>query len=302
MKYIYNDACNVVAEGLIGLSSVVHADKKEKDENGITLDILLGDSEWKKTLKSEFEMPYWSALSKFILDEWKASSQPIFPSPERIFASLNFCPPSSVRVVIVGTEPAVYHHPTGFAFSINDGYAGLRHHPHCTRNIMDAARWHTEGDNASHGNLNEWVERGVLLLNDVLTVKGGLKHSHRSIGWEAFTDAVVRTVSLTKQNVVFMFWGDAQSQAAKIKLVDSSKHCILVSNASKCNRTDFALKEHFEKADAYFKSVHLEPVSWALSSETDPPVNSIGYAAKKLKRARWVAGVQCESDISDEES
>ncbi|MDI1794019.1 uracil-DNA glycosylase, partial [Staphylococcus aureus] len=113
--------------------------------------------------------------------------------------------------------------------------------------------------------LQDWAREGVLLLNTVLTVRQGEANSHRDIGWETFTDEIIKAVSDYKEHVVFILWGKPAQQ--KIKLIDTSKHCIIKSvhpSPLSAYRGFFGSKP-YSKANAYLESVGKSPINWCES-------------------------------------
>lgn len=126
------------------------------------------------------------------------------PPASRIFAALDACPLSQVKVVIIGQDP--YHGPgqaNGMCFSVADGVK----FPPSLVNIFKEVSDDTGAPYPASGNLERWASQGVLLLNSILTVEDGRPGNHASIGWEKFTDAVVDAVSRLNNNVVFLLWG-----------------------------------------------------------------------------------------------
>jgi uracil-DNA glycosylase len=114
-----------------------------------------------------------------------------------------------------------------------------------------------------NGNLEGWAKQGVLLLNAILTVAAGSPGSHKSFGWETFTDALIRIISEKKENVVFMLWGNYAM--SKAELIDGNKHLVLkAAHPSPLARGAFFGCRHFSKANAYLKDKGLEPIDWKL--------------------------------------
>ena len=118
----------------------------------------------------------------------------------------------------------------------------------------------------SHGDLSRWAERGVLLLNSVLSVEHGAAGSHQGRGWERFTDAVIATVNEGASSVVFMLWG-AQAQK-KGAAVDRARHCVLTAPhpSPLSAHRGFLGCRHFSQANAFLEANQRQPVDWSLSS------------------------------------
>jgi len=217
---------------------------------------------WAKSLEAEFPKKYFENLERFIQGEWKAKL-PIFPQPWDIFRALNACPPSKVRVVILGQDP--YHNVNqamGLSFSVPRG----EKIPSSLRNIYKELASDCTGFTApKHGNLEKWTAQGVLLLNAVLTVRAHQAGSHQKKGWEAFTEEVIKVISSQEENVVFMLWGRwAQERGRLIK--NPTKHCILKCahpSGLSAHRGFFGCK-HFSAANKYLVENDKTPVDWRL--------------------------------------
>ena len=115
----------------------------------------------------------------------------------------------------------------------------------------------------SHGDLTHWAEQGVFLLNAMLTVERNKPRSHQKIGWQTFTDAVIRRLSDQREGLVFMLWGGFARQ--KKMLIDSSKHLVLeAAHPSPLAGGAFFGSRHFSRANAYLKGQGKEAVDWRL--------------------------------------
>ncbi|MFK7779928.1 MAG: uracil-DNA glycosylase [Candidatus Gracilibacteria bacterium] len=171
---------------------------------------------WQKILKSELKKPYLKEIEK-TLEENEKKGIIIYPKEENIFKAFEKTPFSKIKIVILGQDP--YHgegQAQGFCFSVPEGTK----FPPSLRNIFKELQ--QEGKN---GDLTSWTEQGVFLLNSILTVQAGKPASHSKIGWEFFTDSVIKNISDKKNGVIFLLWG-AFAQSKK-KLIDESKHIIL---------------------------------------------------------------------------
>jgi uracil-DNA glycosylase len=219
------------------------------------------DSSWKERLQSEFDAPYFSSIKSFILDQ-KSKGKIIFPPGKEIFQAFDRTPFDKVKVVIIGQDP--YHgkgQAHGLCFSVKKGVRI----PPSLQNIYQEIKKDLGIDPPDHGNLEEWADQGVLMLNAILTVNASEPASHRKAGWEQFTDAVIRKISDEKDEVVFLLWGKfAQEKAA---LIDPLKHHIL--NAAhpspySANNGFFGCK-HFSKTNKILEEQGKEPINWAIS-------------------------------------
>ncbi len=176
---------------------------------------------WKALLGDWFERPDMQALAAFLRAE-KAAGRRIYPPGREIFAALDHTPFERVRVVILGQDP--YHGPGqahGLCFSVRPGVPV----PPSLANIYAELQRDIGFVPPDHGCLVPWAERGVLLLNAVLTVEAGRAGSHQGKGWEGFTDRVVQLLNERREGLVFMLWGSyAQAKGA---LLDGRRHLIL---------------------------------------------------------------------------
>eukprot|EP01138_Halocafeteria_seosinensis_P004835 gb/GECG01004944.1/.p1 GENE.gb/GECG01004944.1/~~gb/GECG01004944.1/.p1 ORF type:complete len:328 (+),score=34.18 gb/GECG01004944.1/:1-984(+) len=180
------------------------------------------DSKWIEALKPQLKKHYWKELQNFVEKERNAKT--VYPPKPLVFTALRMTPLDSVKVVILGQDP--YHGPNqahGLAFSVPKGVRA----PPSLLNILKEIAANCGTETPSHGMLGKWAEQGVLLLNTVLTVEAHKANSHKSKGWEKFTDEVIRAVNRKEDPVVFMLWGKPAQQ--KEPMLDKSKHLILRS-------------------------------------------------------------------------
>ncbi len=215
------------------------------------------NSEWLELLREEFEKPYFAELVEFVRHEY--ATQRVFPAGKNIFRALDLCPPSKVKVVIIGQDP--YHgegQANGLCFSVNDGIQ----FPPSLRNIFKEIESDLGTPAPTSGNLDRWAEQGVLLLNATLTVRAHQAASHAGHGWEQFTDAVIAALTESRKGVVYMLWGNYA--ARKGALVNAEENLVLRSaHPSPLSAYNgFFGSRHFSKANAYLLSQGLEPIVW----------------------------------------
>ena len=175
-----------------------------------------------QVLQSERKQPYFQLLEKFIEDE--RATQTIFPPQDEVFSALELTPLNEVRVLVLGQDP--YHgvgQGHGLAFSVRPKVTK----PPSLLNIFKELRNEYSYPMPNNGSLIPWAEQGVLLINAVLTVRQGQANSHKSKGWEKFTDAVIKTVNAKDERVVFVLWGAYAGK--KEALIDTTKHTVLKS-------------------------------------------------------------------------
>jgi uracil-DNA glycosylase len=214
---------------------------------------------WKEHLNSEFEKPYFGALTSFVKGEYL--NKTIYPPPAQIFNAFEKCKWDNLKVVILGQDP--YHGPrqaNGLAFSVNPEIQK----PPSLVNIYKEIANDTGEKPLPNGDLSSWAEQGVLLLNATLTVQAARAASHQGKGWEEFTDAVIKKVSDEKEHMVFILWGN-YARKKKI-LIDGSKHLILESAhpSPLSAHNGFFGNHHFSKANEYLKEYGLEPIRWGV--------------------------------------
>lgn len=216
--------------------------------------------EWLEVLGDEFDKEYMKSLRAFLLERSKQGAT-IYPPGKRIFNALDSTPLSKVKVVILGQDP--YHGPGqahGLCFSVQKG---VRIPPSLV-NIYKEIESDLGISMPNNGFLQPWAERGVLLLNAVLTVERGNAGAHQGKGWEHFTDAVVNAVNEQRENVVFLLWGShAQRKGAGI---DTARHLVLKAPhpSPLSAHRGFLGCRHFSKANHWLQSRGNEPVDWQL--------------------------------------
>ena len=214
---------------------------------------------WREALQGEFDQPYFAALVQQLHAE-KAAGKTIFPPGGQIFRAFDLGPLEQTKVVILGQDP--YHgygQAMGLCFSVPQGVPA----PPSLKNIFKEIETDLGLRMSGSPDLTPWARQGVLLLNAVLTVRAGEPASHGSIGWQAFTDAVIRTVSDRRDGVVFLLWGSyARSKAP---LIDPSRHLILeAAHPSPLARGAFFGCRHFSRCNDYLRFRGEVPIDWKL--------------------------------------
>lgn len=214
---------------------------------------------WKSALAQEFAKPYFSEIKTFLRTELTQGTV-IFPPPSLIFNAFNQTPFSETKVVILGQDP--YHQPgqaMGLSFSVPRQVTV----PRSLQNIYRELERDCGIVPARHGDLTHWAHQGVLLLNAMLSVERGKAGSHRHIGWQTFTDAVISTISARKEGVIFLLWGNFAK--SKRKLIDQKKHHVLEAvHPSPLAGNGFMGSQHFSKTNALLESQGMSPINWSL--------------------------------------
>ena len=217
------------------------------------------EQSWKVALAGEFEKPYFASLVSFLRNE-KAAGKVIYPPGSQIFRAFDLTPVQNVKVVILGQDP--YHGPGqahGLSFSVPSGVPA----PPSLKNIFKEIETDLGVRMSGHPNLESWACQGVLLLNAVLTVRAAEAASHSRIGWQEFTDAVIKYISDNCEGVVFMLWGNFAR--GKSELIDHSRHCVLeAAHPSPLARGAFFGCRHFSQANNYLLSTSRTPINWQL--------------------------------------
>ena len=217
------------------------------------------EQSWKNALAGEFEKPYFASLVRFLHEE-KTAGKRIFPPGSQIFRAFDLTPLEDVKVVILGQDP--YHGPDqahGLSFSV----PGNMPAPPSLKNIFKEIETDLGVRMSGYPDLAKWADQGVLLLNAILTVRCGEAASHSRIGWEEFTDAVIRCISDSCEGVVFMLWGNFAK--GKSVLVDRSRHFVLeAAHPSPLARGAFFGCRHFSQANNYLAAQGKTPIDWQL--------------------------------------
>lgn len=213
---------------------------------------------WKKHLAKEFEKPYFAKLAAFVKQAYQ--SEVVYPPPKYIFRAFDLCPFEKVSVIILGQDP--YHgrgQANGLCFAVGEGVAL----PPSLQNIFkEIEQEYGEPLKNPGGDLSRLATQGVLLLNATLTVKAGLAGSHQHKGWEEFTDAAIKALSLEREHLVFILWGNYAKK--KGVYIDRGIHLILESaHPSPFSAYNgFFGNGHFKKANEYLAEHGKKPIDW----------------------------------------
>lgn len=217
------------------------------------------EQSWKNALAGEFDKPYFATLVRFLHHE-KAAGKRIYPPGSQIFNAFELTPVDKLKVVILGQDP--YHgsgQAHGLSFSVPEGIPA----PPSLKNIFKEIETDLGIRMSGYPNLEKWARQGVLLLNAVLTVQAGAAASHSKIGWQEFTDAVIRYISENCDGVVFMLWGNFAR--GKRELIDLSRHHVLeAAHPSPLARGAFFGCRHFSQTNNILVSQGKTPIDWQL--------------------------------------
>ncbi|NNE28249.1 MAG: uracil-DNA glycosylase [Saprospiraceae bacterium] len=217
------------------------------------------DASWYKLLKEEFEAAYFSQIKSFLVEEMN-HGKTIFPPGKKIFNAFDSTPVDKVKVVILGQDP--YHNygeAMGLCFSVPKGIRV----PPSLKNIFKEIQRDLGIPPPDHGDLSFWASQGVFLLNAMLTVEQKKAGSHKKIGWQEFTDAVIKKLSDEKEGLVFLLWGNFAR--SKKDLIDEMKHYVLEArHPSPLAGGAFSGCGHFSKANELLESQGKTPIVWEL--------------------------------------
>lgn len=214
--------------------------------------------DWGRLLEPEMRQEYFQKLWEFVEEE--AGQGPVYPPREQIYTALELTGFAETRVVILGQDP--YHgerQAHGLSFSVACGDAKF---PPSLRNMFKELESDL-GVTRKNRNLTDWAEQGILLLNTVLTVRGGQAASHRGKGWERFTDAIITQLARREDPVIFVLWGgDAKK---KIPLIPQDQHKIITSAhpSPLSARGGFFGSKPFSRVNELLVKMGKEGIRWA---------------------------------------
>ena len=220
--------------------------------------VTLGNN-WDILLKDEFKKDYYINLRKFLVSEYK--TQTVYPDMNDIFNSLKLTDYKDVKVVILGQDP--YHEPGqahGLCFSVKKGVEP----PPSLQNIYKEIHAELGLPIPPHGELTDWAKRGVLLMNTCLTVRKGQANSHKGVGWEIFTDNIIKLLNERPEPIVFLLWG--RNARDKAKLITNPAHLVLESaHPSPLSAYNgFFGNGHFKKANDFLHKTYGREIDWKI--------------------------------------
>lgn len=218
-------------------------------------------NDWLEPLTPEFKKPYYKSLYESVKKEYH--EYPVYPPADDIFNAFDFTPLSQVKVVIIGQDP--YHEPGqahGLCFSVKPGVKTPPSLVNIYKELQDDLGCYIP----NNGYLEKWARQGILMLNNVLTVRAHQANSHKDLGWEQFTDAVIDILNQQDRPIVFLLWGSpAQKKCSKL---NNPNHLILKAphpSPLSAYRGFFGCK-HFSQTNEFLKSKGLEPIDWQIEN------------------------------------
>lgn len=216
-------------------------------------------NDWTQILKDEFEKPYYILLREFLRAEY--TKYTVYPKMENIFNALRYTSFAETKVVIIGQDP--YHgegQAHGLCFSVQKGIDP----PPSLKNMFKELESDIGFKIPNHGELTNWAKQGVLMLNNVLTVREHTPNSHKGKGWEKFTDRVISELNNKETPVVFLLWG--ANAKTKAQLITNPIHKKLEApHPSPLSAySGFFGCKHFSKANELLEKAGLAPINWQL--------------------------------------
>jgi len=219
-------------------------------------------NDWLPVIGAEFEKEYYLKLRQFLINEYR--TRRIYPKADDIFNAFHLTPLNKVKVLILGQDP--YHNEFqahGLCFSVMPEQKDI---PPSLQNIYKELHSDLGCYIPNNGYLQKWAEQGVLLLNTVLTVRAHQANSHKGLGWENFTDAVIKAINELDRPIVAILWG--RPAQTKKELLTNPKHLILEAphpSPLSASRGFFGCR-HFSKTNEFLKTNGMEPIDWQIEN------------------------------------
>jgi len=213
-------------------------------------------NDWDIVLKEEYEKEYFKNIKDKVRDEY--NNKTIFPPANRVFYAFRMTSYKDTRVVILGQDP--YHgvgEANGLCFSVNRGIKM----PPSLNNIYKELKSDL-GIERTDTDLSDWAKSGVLLLNSVLTVEKDKPASHKFVGWEEFTDNVIKKLNEKEEPVVFILWGNFAK--GKMKYITNPKHLVISSSHPSPFSVNYGFlgSKPFSKTNEFLKKNGLKEIEW----------------------------------------
>ena len=214
---------------------------------------------WDNLLEEEQKKDYFINLIDFLKEEYKHKI--IYPKQNEIFNAFRYTSYEAIKVVILGQDP--YHGPRqaeGLSFSVSNDVIK----PPSLQNIFKELESDLGIPFPEHNSLKPWAKEGVLLLNAVLTVEEHKPASHSKIGWEIFTDSIIKIINQKKTPVVFILWG---AFARSKKSLITNPHHLIIESAHPSPfsaRNGFFGSKPFSKTNNFLVKNGIKPINWEI--------------------------------------
>lgn len=221
--------------------------------------IKLVGNNWDNVLQEEYHQEYFKKTVDFINKEYQQKT--IYPPKSKILRALTLTDYNQVKVVILGQDP--YHgenEANGLAFAVSDGIKL----PPSLQNIYKELEQDLKIPRSNIGNLECWAQEGVLLLNAVLTVEKDKPASHKQIGWEQFTNAIIKKLNEKKEPIVFILWGNFAK--SKKEYITNPNHYIIESTHPSPFSANYGFfgSKPFSKTNEFLKSEGIKEINWEI--------------------------------------
>ena len=221
------------------------------------MNIKIKFNSWHKFIEEEKNKKYFIKIFKKLKEEKKKYE--VFPRNTEIFNAFSLTCFNKIKVVIIGQDP--YHKKKqahGLCFSVKKNIKP----PKSLQNIIKELCDDLKIKKAKTNNLKKWAEQGVLMLNSILTVRKGKPNSHKNIGWNIFTDKIIKKISDEKNDIIFLLWGNYAEK--KIILINREKHTVLTSThpSPLSAKKGFLGCKHFSKTNKILIKKNIEPINW----------------------------------------
>ncbi|MCK5111261.1 MAG: uracil-DNA glycosylase [Arcobacteraceae bacterium] len=213
---------------------------------------------WQEIIKNEQQKDYYKLLELELNKQYETTT--VFPPKDKIFTAFDLTPIDNLKVVILGQDP--YHkagQAQGLAFSTPKN---IKNPPSMQNILKEINNEYKDGSKCNDGDLTPWAKQGVLLINAILTVQEANPKSHEKLGWQIFTDNIIKYISLHCKDIVFILWGAPAIK--KQKIIDTNKHHILTAvhpSPLSAYRGFFGCN-HFIKTNEILKKLGKEPIIW----------------------------------------
>ena len=220
------------------------------------------NNDWKEILEEEFQKEYFVKLKAILEEEYK--NYTVYPPKKDILNAFFLTPYSEVKVVLLGQDP--YHQrgqAHGLAFSVNYGIKTPPSLVNMYKELQNDLGLYIP----NNGFLEKWAKQGVLLLNTTLTVRDSQANSHSGIGWQTFTDNIIKKLNEREKPIIFILWGN--NAKSKEKFIDTNKHYILKGvhpSPLSANKGFFGCK-HFSEANRILKELNEKEIDWQIENK-----------------------------------
>ena len=216
--------------------------------------------QWDEILKEEYQKPYFITLLKTLQVEYRQKE--VFPKKSDVFRAMRLTDYNNIKIVILGQDP--YHgigEAEGLSFSVQENIKK----PPSLKNIFKELKNDLGYEEPKSGSLVKWAQEGVLLLNAILTVEKDKPLSHKPLGWERFTDEVIKKINEKQTPVVFILWGN-YARSKKIYITNPIHYIIESPHPSPFSANNgFFESKPFSKANKYLTSKGIKPVDFNLN-------------------------------------